>query len=207
MPRRRRAFRDAGPPKTRPIPTPPPIALGDPEIAGLTGAVVLVGPMAAGKTSLGKRLARELGVTFIDSDARIQQLHGPITEIFSTHGEEHFRDLEAQVIAAELARKGPRILALGGGAVIRKETRELLKKHPVILLMTTQNAVLKTANIARRPLLKDDPSVWGRILEERRAFYEEVADVTFRTDRYGQRQLTEVAVQWVKEWVNDKNAK
>lgn len=197
----RRAFRAEGAPKTRPIPTPPPITSGDPDVAGLMGAVVLVGPMAAGKTSLGKRLARELGVLFVDSDARIQQLHGPITQIFESHGEGHFRELEEQVIASELARKGPRILALGGGAVISEQTRSLLKGHPVILLMTTQNAVLKTANIARRPLLKDDPTAWQKILDERRPLYEEVADVTFRTDRYGQKQLTEVATQWIKDWV------
>lgn len=197
----RRAFRAPGPPKTRPIPTPPPVTAGDPEVATLSRAVVLIGPMAAGKTSLGKRLARELGISFVDSDAKIQQLHGPITQIFERDGEEYFRDVEAAVIASELARKGPRILALGGGAVLRKSTRELLIKHPVILLMTTQTAVLKTANIQRRPLLKDDPSVWQKILDERKPLYESIADVTFRTDRYGQKQLTEDAAKWIKEWV------
>src|SRR5690625_2353463 len=156
--------------------------------------------MAAGKTSLGKRLARELSIPFVDSDARIVQHHGAITTIFETHGEEEFRRIEAEIIAAELARKGPRILALGGGAILTESTRVLLARHPVIHLMTTQRAVMKTANLARRPLLKDDPGAWERILNERRHLYEAVASVTFRTDKFTQQQLTTTAAAWITEW-------
>ena len=196
----RRARRVAGPPKHKPVPGPPPEAKGSPGVRGLDRAIVLVGPMAAGKTSLGKRLSRELNIPFVDSDARIVQKHGPITQIFERQGESAFRDIEARVIAAELARKGPRILALGGGAVLTPSTRELLNRHPVILLMTTQRAVLKTANLARRPLLKDDPEAWQRILDARRHLYEHVANVTFRTDRHTQQQLTKIAAQWIIDW-------
>lgn len=184
------------------MPGPPPQPHGTDEVRGLESAVVLVGPMAAGKTSLGKRLARELNIPFVDSDARIVQQHGAITHIFEKHGEPRFREIEAQVIAAELARKGPRILALGGGAVLTESTRELLAHYPVILLMTTERAVLKTANLSRRPLLKHDPGAWQRILDERRHLYEAVADVTFRTDRFSQQELTRVAAQWISDWVH-----
>lgn len=156
--------------------------------------------MAAGKTSLGKRLARELSIPFVDSDARIVQQHGAITQIFEQQGEAKFREIEAHIIARELARKGPRILALGGGAVLTESTRELLKEHPVILLMTTQRAVLRTANLARRPLLRDDPEAWQRILDTRKHLYEAVADVTFRTDRATQQQLTANAAKWIIDW-------
>lgn len=202
----RRVFRESGPPKAIPVPGPPPQPHGDPEITGLDRAVVLVGPMAAGKTSLGKRLARELSIPFVDSDARIVQLHGAISQIFEKQGEEAFRDIEAAVIATELAKKGPKILALGGGAILRESTRSLLRKHPVVLLMTTEKAVLKTANLARRPLLKNDPGAWQRIFEKRKPLYQEVADTTFRTDRFGQSQLTAITAKWVKSWVKEHEA-
>lgn len=168
---------------------------------GLDRAVVLVGPMAAGKTSLGKRLARALSIPFVDSDARIVQQYGAISKLFEDRGESFFRQVEAETIAAELARKGPRILALGGGAVLTESTRALLRSHPVILLMTTEKAVLKTANLSRRPLLKHDPGAWQRILDERRPLYEAVANVTFRTDRFSQHDLTQVASKWITTWV------
>ncbi len=159
--------------------------------------------MAAGKTSLGKRVARELGIPFVDSDAVIVRGHGPITAFFETHGEAEFRRIEAEVIAAELAHPGARILALGGGAVLTESTRILLRQHPVVLLTTTQEAVLRTANIARRPLLRDDPNAWGRIFEERRPLYEEVADVMYRTDRATKEQLARRVAQWARSFRKD----
>nr|WP_243752658.1 shikimate kinase [Leucobacter ruminantium] len=156
--------------------------------------------MAAGKTSLGKRVARELGVPFVDTDAVIVREHGPITDYFTAHGEEEFRRVEAEVIAAELAVPGTRIVALGGGAVLTESTRLLLAGHPVVLLMTTQEAVLRTANLARRPLLRNDPAAWGRILEERRPLYEAVADVTYRTDRATKDQLARRIAQWARSY-------
>lgn len=162
--------------------------------------IVFVGPMAAGKTSLGKRVARELGVPFVDSDAVFVRAHGAITEFFANHGESEFRRIEAEVIAKELVSGGGKVLALGGGAVLTPSTRELLSAHPVVLLMTTQEAVLRTANLARRPLLRDDPNAWGRILKERRPLYEEVADVTYRTDRATQEQLTRRVANWARSY-------
>lgn len=161
-------------------------------------AIVFVGPMAAGKTSLGKRVARELGIPFVDTDAVFVQEHGVIADFFTKHGEAEFRRLEAKVIAAELARPGSRIVALGGGAVIAEGTRRLLHQHPVVLLMTTQEAVLRTVNLSRRPLLRDDPQSWGRILEERKPYYEAVADVTYRTDRSTKEQLARRIAQWAR---------
>lgn len=205
MRHRRRVVREAGPPKATPVPGPPPPPHCDPEITELDRAVVLVGPMAAGKTSLGKRLARTLNVPFIDSDARIVQLHGAISQIFDKQGEDVFRDLEAAVIASELAKRGPRIVALGGGAVLRESTRRLLERHPVVLLMTTEKAVLKTANLSRRPLLKNNPGAWQSILDQRKSLYQEVADTTFRTDRFGQSQLTAATAKWIKNWVRQQS--
>lgn len=156
--------------------------------------------MAAGKTSLGRRVAKELGVEFIDSDAVFQSQHGPITVFFETHGEAEFRRIEAEIIADQLAKPGLRIFALGGGAVLTESTRRLLSDVPVVLLMTTQAAVLRTANLSRRPLLRDDPEAWGRILEARKPLYDEVSDVTFRTDRATKEQLTRRVVDWARAY-------
>lgn len=161
-------------------------------------AIVFVGPMAAGKTSLGRRVAKELKVPFVDSDVIFQTRHGPITEFFATHGEAEFRRIEAEIIAEQLAEPGLRVVALGGGAVLTQSTRELLANFPVVLLMTTQSAVLRTANLARRPLLRDDPEAWGRILDERRPLYDEVSDITFRTDRATKEQLVRRVVDWAR---------
>lgn len=162
--------------------------------------LVFVGPMAAGKTSLGKRVARELGVPFVDSDAVFVRRHGTISDFFVTHGEAEFRRIEAEVIAEELASGGGKVLALGGGAVLTASTRELLAAHPVVLLMTTQEAVMRTANLSRRPLLQNDPNAWGRILEERKPLYDEVADVTYRTDRATKEQLARRVANWARSY-------
>jgi shikimate kinase len=159
--------------------------------------------MAAGKTSLGKRVARELGVPFVDSDAVFVRHHGSIATFFESQGEAEFRRIEAQVIAAELAVPGVRVLALGGGAVLTESTRELLRGFPVVLLTTTQEAVLRTANISRRPLLQNDPNAWNRIFEERRPLYEDVADVSYRTDRASKEQLAKRVAQWARSFRKD----
>lgn len=161
-------------------------------------AVVFVGPMAAGKTSLGRKVAKDLGIPFVDTDAVFVRQHGAITEFFATRGEPEFRRIEEQIIAEELAQPGARIVALGGGAVISERTRALLHQYPVVLLMTTQAAVLRTANLSRRPLLRDDPDAWGRILESRREFYNEVSDVTYRTDRASKEQLARRVAGWMR---------
>lgn len=161
-------------------------------------AIVFIGPMAAGKTSLGRRVAKELEIPFVDTDAVFVRQHGPIADFFTAHGEDEFRRLEAEIVAEEVQRPGARIVALGGGSVLAASTRELLHRHPVVLLMTTQAAVLRTANLSRRPLLRDDPESWGRILEARRPLYEEVADVTFRTDRAAKEQLAQQVIGWLR---------
>lgn len=154
--------------------------------------------MAAGKSSLGLRVAKELRVPFVDTDSVFQRKYGAITDFFATHGEAEFRRIEAEIIAEQLAEPGLRVVALGGGAVLTESTRELLAEFPVVLLMTTQEAVLKTANLARRPLLRDNPQAWGQILAERRPFYEAVSDITFRTDRATKEQLARRVIDWAR---------
>jgi len=161
--------------------------------------LVLVGPMAAGKTSVGRRVARALGVGFIDTDKRVAAVHGPIPTIFAEHGEAHFRALEREAVAEALREGG--VVSLGGGAVTDLGTRTLLAQHPVVFLTVSADAVADRLGGGGRPLLAGDDPVerWKRIFAERRHLYEEVASATFDTSRRPMRRIAEEIVAWRRE--------
>lgn len=162
--------------------------------------LVLIGPMAAGKTSIGRAAARMLGVPFRDSDKTVAARFGPIPEIFAVQGEEHFRMRERETVAELLGEPG--VLSLGGGAVTEATTRELLVAHPVVYLTVSPEAVARRLSRGGRPLLEgeDDPvQRWQRIFEARRAWYEELADQTFDTSRTPMRQVAEQVTEWARE--------
>ena len=164
--------------------------------------LVLVGPMAAGKTSVGRRVARLLSVPFIDTDKRVVAEHGPIPEIFATHGEAHFRVLERAAVATAVAEGG--VVSLGGGAVTDAGTRALLAQHPVVYLTVTEEAVAHRIRGAGRPLLagEEDPvQRWKDIFAARREWYEEVADLTVDTSRRPMRRIAEEITAWRREQV------
>ncbi|WP_144877671.1 shikimate kinase [Microbacterium sp. 1.5R] len=158
--------------------------------------LVLVGPMAAGKTSVGRRAARILGVPFVDTDKRVVSAHGPIPEIFAQFGESRFREVERDAVATALAEGG--VVSLGGGAVTDADTRELLREHPVVFLMVSPEAVAHRLGGGGRPLLagEDPVSAWSRIFEERRGWYEEVASATFDTSRRPMQRIAEEIAAW-----------
>lgn len=141
--------------------------------------IVLVGPMGAGKTTLGKKLAKKLGAKFADTDRLIGARHGSITRIFEKHGEDHFRSLETKALAKALSEFD--VVATGGGVVLREENRALLAGHRVIFLDTDSESVLGKINLEKRPLLKNDPSAWDRIYLERVGLYKAVASATLFT--------------------------
>lgn len=161
--------------------------------------LVLVGPMGAGKTSIGRRVARKLHVPFIDTDKRIAAEHGPIPEIFAEHGEERFRELEREAVAAALSEGG--VVSLGGGAVTQAETRRLLQSHPVVFLTVTRDAVAGRIRGGNRPLLEgtDPLERWERIFDERRAWYEEVASTVVDTSRRPIQRIAAEIATWRKE--------
>lgn len=160
--------------------------------------LVLVGPMGAGKTSVGRRVAKQLGVPFIDTDRRIVAEHGAIAMIFSEHGEPHFRELERDAVAAAIADGG--VVSLGGGAVTDAATRALLHEHPVVFLTVTPDAVAERIRGVARPLLNtedEDPlDRWARILDERRDWYEEVATIVFDTSRRPMSRIAQEIADW-----------
>ena len=139
--------------------------------------IVLVGFMGAGKTTVGRILARRLGVPFRDSDVVIEDRAGrPIRQIFAEEGEPAFRDLEHKVIA-ELLDGTDSVLALGGGAVQRADTRDLLKDVPVVYLrISYAEAMRRVGGDHGRPMLAR-PDV-AQLHAERDIVYAEAATVT-----------------------------
>ncbi|MCH6470271.1 shikimate kinase [Sinomonas terrae] len=141
--------------------------------------VLLMGPMASGKSSVGFALARILGADFADTDVRIVREHGPIPEIFAAHGEEAFRDLEAQAVADVLAEEHPNgiVVALGGGAVLRRETRERISGHHVVYLeVAWEDVAPRLVGSEDRPLLHGQAEAsWRELMAQRRPVYETVA--------------------------------
>jgi shikimate kinase len=145
-------------------------------------ALVLVGPMGAGKTSIGKRVARALGRRFIDTDALIVAEHGPIPALFAAHGEPYFREREREAVVRALAEGG--VVSLGGGAVLDDRTVADLAAHDVAFLTVRREVVASRIGAGGgRPLLGDDDPVgrWQRIFAEREPLYRGVADATFDT--------------------------
>ena len=146
--------------------------------------VVLVGPMGAGKTTVAGLLGDAWDLPVRDTDADIEATTGrEISDIFVESGEDHFRDLEAAAVAAALAEHDG-VLALGGGAVLRPETRELLAGLPVVFLRVGLSDAVKRVGLGvGRPLLLGN--VRARIkalLDERTPVYESVSAHTVDTD-------------------------
>ncbi len=149
-----------------------------------TRSIVLVGMMGAGKSSIGRRLASDLNLPFVDADAAIESAAGmSIPEIFEAHGEPYFRSGEARVIA-RLLESGPQVLASGGGAFINPQTRELIRARGVSVWLKADLDVLlrRIKRRSDRPLLRtDDPErTLQRLIEERYPIYAE-ADVTIQS--------------------------
>jgi shikimate kinase len=142
-------------------------------------ALVLVGPMGVGKTTIGKKLAKAMDRSFVDSDAVIVSLHGAIPEIFESKGEAHFRSLEEDVVIQHLPENI--VLATGGGAVLSERTRAALASAFVVYLSTDGRHMASRLQGGDRPLLKNGLNDWRRIYESRKHLYEQVADITIDT--------------------------
>lgn len=155
--------------------------------------IFLVGPMGAGKSTIGRRLAEALGLEFVDSDRAIEERTGAsIPLIFDIEGESGFRDREAQLID-ELTRRDGIVVATGGGAVTREQNRRhLAERGTVVYLQTSVERQLeRTRRDRNRPLLQTpDPEARLReLLAVRDPLYREVADITIDTGRGGVRGI------------------
>lgn len=138
--------------------------------------IALVGLPGAGKSKVGRLLARHLNVPHIDTDAMIVERTGRlIAEIFASDGEAAFRQLEARAVADALEREA--VISLGGGAVVTEAVRNRLGGHTVVYINATHDELLRrTGSQTHRPLLLEDPSaVLCRLREEREPYYRAVA--------------------------------
>jgi shikimate kinase len=145
-------------------------------------AVVLVGMMGSGKSSVGRRLANRLGLPFVDADVEIEMAAGmTIPEIFAQRGESEFRDGERRVIARILTTRSPLVLATGGGAYMNAETRARIADLGISIWLKADPEVLmrRVRKRSNRPLLQtaDPEATLRRMLAEREPVYA-LADIT-----------------------------
>jgi shikimate kinase len=153
--------------------------------ASIRGNIFLVGLMGAGKTSVGRRLARRLGKTFYDCDEEIERVTGvKIPVIFDIEGEAGFRAREARMLA-ELALRSDIVLATGGGAVLSAENRKLLAENGVVVYLRAVATDLwaRTRQDRNRPLLSTDQPLakLEQLFAERDPLYRSIADIIVDT--------------------------
>lgn len=159
--------------------------------------IVLIGPMAAGKTYIGTHLARFYGYEFLDADQLIVERYGEVSEIFEIFGEAYFRELERKTIEEVLTSPVYRntVFSLGGGAPMTDSVAELLKDECVVYILVDADTVTpRITGNKTRPLLQPNPvERWTEIFERRRSRYEELAHFTL--DARGGRPITEMTAE------------
>jgi shikimate kinase len=149
--------------------------------------VVLVGLPGAGKTSVGRRLAKELDRPFADADEQLELAAGQtIPRIFGERGEAAFRRLETEVLTDLLGRPAPLVIAAGGGTVIHERNRLLLVDHAIVIwLRASADFLVGRTDPTYRPLLADDPeAAYARLESERTQLYAEVADAVIDVEAF-----------------------
>src|SRR5690554_3402624 len=162
--------------------------------------IFLVGPMGAGKSTIGRQLARQLHLEFYDSDSEIERRTGAdIAWVFELEGEAGFRAREEKVIE-ELTENTGIVLATGGGSILSKESRNRLSARGVVVYLQTtiDKQLARTQRDKRRPLIAEAENpreVLEGLADERNALYEEIADVIVRTDE----QSTKIVIDEIIE--------
>lgn len=184
------------------------------KVATVPLSIALIGPMLVGKSTVGRLLANELGLPFADSDARIEAVHGPISELFARHGEPWFRRAEAGIVAQTLAQ-APLVLSLGGGAVVDPGTAGLIGqlrgqgRLVVVYLQATAEQLNGRILVAtNRPLLRsgndkggtaDPVRRWAQIAEQRDPRYRQLADVVIAAGKQKPQQIAQEIVRELAE--------
>lgn len=170
--------------------------------------LVLIGPMGAGKTSIGKHLAARLGLLFVDADQRLEQITGAtVPLIFEHEGEAGFRLREAQLIA-ELMQGRNQLVATGGGAILSEDNRRQLQRRGfvVYLKVSVAQQIQRLARDSSRPLLAsgDKQEKLTTLATARGPYYEQIADLVFDSDQLTVAAATDqvcakIQAQWQRE--------
>ncbi len=174
-----------------------------------TRVLVLIGMMGAGKSSIGRRIAARLNLPFVDADVEIEAAHAGLTipEIFAKYGEPYFRDGEVRVIA-RLLEGGPSVLATGGGAFMREETRQRIRAKGVSMWLRADTEVIlrRVKRRSDRPLLQtDDPAATiQRLVDERYPVYAE-ADITVLSRDVPHERIVEECLQMLGAYLRDES--
>lgn len=171
--------------------------------------IILIGPMGAGKTTIGRQLAKRLSKGFYDSDHEIEKYTGAdIPLIFEIEGEEGFRKRESQVLE-ELVLNKNIVLSTGGGAILVAENRKLLSDNGIIIYLksTAEKLYKRIANDKSRPLLQTDDRLnkIKRILDEREPIYLSLANKVIETQEQSIKQITQKIIDFIKQNENHKS--
>jgi shikimate kinase len=174
-----------------------------------TRVLVLIGMMGAGKSSIGRRIAGKLNLPFVDADTEIEAAHAGMTipEIFAKYGEPYFRDGEVRVIA-RLLEGGPSVLATGGGAFMREETRERIRAKGISMWLRADPDVImrRVKRRSDRPLLQiEDPAATiQRLVDERYPTYAQ-ADITVLSRDVPHERIVDECLQMLRAHLRNES--
>lgn len=164
--------------------------------------IFLIGPMGAGKSTIGLQLSRELNMVFYDSDREIEKRTGvDISWVFDIEGESGFRFREEKIIN-ELTKKSNIVLATGGGSILSKKNRNILSSRgiTIYLQVTIEKQLLRTNRYKHRPLLNTSESsdiVLKRLAKIRNPLYEEISDITINVDN----KTVKLVINYIKNYL------
>ena len=166
--------------------------------------IFLIGPMGAGKTTMGRQIARRLNMDFEDSDHAIEAHTGvDIPLIFEKEGETGFRKREAAIID-ELTRKSRLVLATGGGAVLSKENRQHLQNRGIVIYLHSdiKHLLDRVGHDKNRPLLQtsDPAETLRKIMQVREPLYRETADIIINTGQQSIRAVINIMLDRIKAY-------
>jgi shikimate kinase len=161
--------------------------------------LILIGPMASGKSTLGRRLSKRLQVDFIDIDKEVEKSAGvSISWIFDVEGEEKFRERESKELLKNI-NKDNCVIATGGGVVLSEKNRNILKKGTVIYLETSiQTQLERTINDKERPLLQESSNKEQTLIELKRIrdpLFEECANITIKETKNSHNEVVEEIIK------------
>jgi len=165
--------------------------------------IFLIGPMASGKTTIGQKIAKHLRINFIDTDHQIEKKSGvEISWIFDIEGEEKFRNRESQMLK-KVCREENCVISTGGGVVIKKENRDLLRKSGLIIYLeaSVQSQLERTLLDKSRPLLdsKDKELTLIKLKKERSPLYEEIANITIKESERSHNDILQEILKKIKD--------